>query len=89
MTTLGSGKYTYTAILDWAKLPPGETFETVSAVATDQSRAALHRVLQRMEHWLDTPRPHRGLPGLEDRAVRGDRVLGCFGAVVTGGAGPD
>ena len=35
MTTLGSGKYTYTAILDWAKLAPGETFETVSAVATD------------------------------------------------------
>ena len=27
MTTLGTGKYTYTAILDWAKLPPGETFE--------------------------------------------------------------
>ena len=35
MTTLGSGKYTYTAILDWAKLPRGETFETVSAVAAD------------------------------------------------------
>ena len=35
MTTLGTGKYSYTAILDWAKLPPGETFGTVSAVATD------------------------------------------------------
>jgi len=35
MTTLGSGKYTYTAILDWAKLPGDDTFETVSAVATD------------------------------------------------------
>ena len=35
MTTVGTGKYTYTAILDWAKLPPGESFETVSAVATD------------------------------------------------------
>ena len=35
MTTLGSGKYTYTAILDWAKLPADGTFETVSAVATD------------------------------------------------------
>ena len=35
MTTVGTGQYTYTTILDWAKLPPGETFETVSAVATD------------------------------------------------------
>jgi sugar lactone lactonase YvrE len=35
MTTVGSGKYTYTLIQDWAKLPPGETFAMVSAVATD------------------------------------------------------
>ena len=35
MTTVGSGKYTYTFIQDWAKLPPGETFAMVSAVATD------------------------------------------------------
>ncbi len=35
MTTLGSGQFTYEAILDWAKLPDGDTFETVSAVATD------------------------------------------------------
>ena len=35
MTTVGSGKYTYTVIQDWAKLPPGETFAMVSAVATD------------------------------------------------------
>ena len=35
MTTVGSGKYTYTLIQGWAKLPPGETFAMVSAVATD------------------------------------------------------
>jgi hypothetical protein len=35
MTTVGSGKYTYTLIQDWAKLPHGQTFGTVSAVATD------------------------------------------------------
>ena len=35
MTTVGSGKYTYTLIQDWAKLPPGQTFGSVSAVATD------------------------------------------------------
>jgi hypothetical protein len=29
MTTVGSGKYTYTVIQDWAKLPPGETFAMV------------------------------------------------------------
>jgi len=35
MTTVGAGKYTYSLIQDWAKLPPGESFGTVSAVATD------------------------------------------------------
>ena len=35
MTTVGSGKYTYRLEEDWAKLPPGEEFGTVSAVATD------------------------------------------------------
>ena len=35
MATLGTGTYTYTAVMDWAKLPPGETFAMVSAVATD------------------------------------------------------
>lgn len=35
MTTVGTGKYTYTEIQDWAKLPPGEDFAMVSAVATD------------------------------------------------------
>ena len=35
MTTVGTGKYTYTLVQDWAKLPPGETFAMVSAVATD------------------------------------------------------
>ena len=35
MTTVGSGKYTYTLIQDWAKLPPGHSFGSVSAVATD------------------------------------------------------
>ena len=35
MTTVGTGKYTYTLIEDWAKLPTGETFGTTSAVATD------------------------------------------------------
>ena len=41
MTTVGTGKYTYTAVLDWAKLPPGESFETVSAVATDSQDRGL------------------------------------------------
>jgi hypothetical protein len=35
MPTVSSGKYTYTVIQDWGKLPPGETFAMVSAVATD------------------------------------------------------
>ena len=35
MTTVGFGNFTYIATLDWAKLPSGDTFETVSAVATD------------------------------------------------------
>ena len=35
MTTVGTGKYTYEFIEDWAKLPAGETFGMVSAVATD------------------------------------------------------
>jgi len=35
MATVGSGKYTYTVTEDWAKLPAGETFAMVSAVATD------------------------------------------------------
>jgi DNA-binding beta-propeller fold protein YncE len=35
MATVGTGKYTYALSQDWAKLPPGETFAMVSAVATD------------------------------------------------------
>ena len=35
MTTIGTGKYTYTLVQDWAKLPQGEAFGVVSAVATD------------------------------------------------------
>ena len=35
MTTVGSGKYIYTLIENWAKLPAGETWGTTSAVATD------------------------------------------------------
>ena len=35
MTIVGSGKYTYELIESWAKLPEGETFGMVSAVATD------------------------------------------------------
>ena len=35
MVTTGSGTYTYDLIKDWAKLPQGETFAIVSAVATD------------------------------------------------------
>jgi len=35
MVTTGSGTYTYDLIQDWAKLPQGETFAIVSAVATD------------------------------------------------------
>ncbi len=35
MTTVGVGKYTYTEVQDWAKLPAGQSFAMVSAVATD------------------------------------------------------
>jgi len=35
MTTLGTGKYTYRVIQDWAKLPDGETFGQTIAVAAD------------------------------------------------------
>ena len=35
MTTVGNGKYTYELIESWAKLPVGEVFGMVSAVATD------------------------------------------------------
>jgi DNA-binding beta-propeller fold protein YncE len=35
MTTVGSGKYTYNLIENWAKLPAGESFAMVSAIATD------------------------------------------------------
>ena len=35
MATVGTGTYRYTADMDWAKLPPGESFAMVSAVATD------------------------------------------------------
>ena len=35
MTTVGTGKYSYSLVQDWAKMPQGETFGTVSAVATD------------------------------------------------------
>ena len=35
MTTIRGGKYTFEVIESWAKLPEGETFGMVSAVATD------------------------------------------------------
>ena len=35
MATVGTGKYQYELIENWAKLPPGQTFGTTSAVATD------------------------------------------------------
>ena len=35
MTTVGAGKFTYTYIQDWAKMPAGQSLDTVSAIATD------------------------------------------------------
>ena len=35
MTTVGTGKHTYRLVQDWARLPEGEDFGVVSAVATD------------------------------------------------------
>ena len=35
MNKVGSGKYTYELIQDWAKLPSGESFAMVSAIAAD------------------------------------------------------
>jgi DNA-binding beta-propeller fold protein YncE len=37
MATVGTGKYQYELIENWAKLPAGQTFGTTSAVATDSS----------------------------------------------------
>ncbi len=47
MTTVGTGKYKYKLIPDWAKLPDGETFGTVSTVATDSQDRVY--VLQRKD----------------------------------------
>ena len=38
MATVGTGKYTYDVIENWGKLPAGDTFGMVSAIATDSSR---------------------------------------------------
>lgn len=35
MATVGTGKYTYEVIENWGKLPAGDTFGMVSAIATD------------------------------------------------------
>ena len=35
MTTVGTGKFTYTYIQDWAKMPAGQSLASVSAIATD------------------------------------------------------
>ena len=35
MATVGSGKYTYEYVENWAKMPAGMSFGAVSAVATD------------------------------------------------------
>ena len=35
MVTVGAGKYTYSLARDWAKLPDGKSFDTVTAVAAD------------------------------------------------------
>ena len=35
MATVGTGKYTYDVIENWGKLPAGDTFGMVSAIATD------------------------------------------------------
>ena len=35
MTTVGTGKYTYQLIENWAKLPADQTFGNTSAVTTD------------------------------------------------------
>ena len=37
MATVGTGKYTYDIIENWGKLPAGDTFGMVSAIATDSS----------------------------------------------------
>ncbi|MAF39076.1 MAG: hypothetical protein CL696_09420, partial [Chloroflexi bacterium] len=35
MATVGSGKYTYNYVPNWAKMPAGQEMGTASAVATD------------------------------------------------------
>ena len=37
MATVGTGKYTYDVIENWGKLPAGDTFGMVSAIATDSN----------------------------------------------------
>jgi len=45
MPTVGTGKYTYTLVQDWAKLPEGESFSPVTDVAGDSQERiyVLHR----------------------------------------------
>ena len=51
MTTVGGGKYTYTLVQDWAKLPAGQSFGTVSAVATDsQDSEGIFYISERAEN---------------------------------------
>ncbi len=35
MTTIGSGKYTYEYVENWAKMPAGMSFGAVNSVAAD------------------------------------------------------
>ena len=62
MTTLGSGHYTYTLQENWAKLPEGETFAMVSAIATDSQDPRLRLPAQRASR--PHLRPRRQPPGL-------------------------
>ena len=61
MTTLGSGHYTYSVQENWAKLPEGETFAMVSAIATDSQD--LVYAFQRKEPPVPDLRPRRQPPG--------------------------
>ena len=62
MTTLGSGHYTYSVQENWAKLPEGETFAMVSAIATDSQDLRLRLPAQGAAG--PHLRPRRQPPGL-------------------------
>ena len=54
MASVGTGKYTYELTTDWAKLPAGESFGVVSAVATDSQDRVTCSTARSLLCWSST-----------------------------------